>query len=39
MLNAGRPDFDVKEGGDSEDQIREPWIMLAVKDVLSFIAQ
>jgi hypothetical protein len=39
MLNAGRPDCGVKGGGDSEDQIREPWTMLAVKDVLSFILQ
>jgi hypothetical protein len=43
-LNSGCTDFGVKEGGDSEDQIREPqirepWMMLAFKDVLSSIAQ
>ena len=38
-LNAGCPDFGVKGGGDSEDQIREPWMMLAFKAVLSSIAQ
>jgi hypothetical protein len=39
-LNAGCPDFGVIGGGDREDQIREPWIILAaVKDVLLSIAQ
>jgi hypothetical protein len=38
-LNAACLDIGVKGGGDSEDQIREPWIILAVKDVLSSIAQ
>jgi hypothetical protein len=38
-LLPGCPDFGVEGGGDSEDQIKEPWMMLAVKDVLSSIAQ
>jgi len=38
-LNPGCPHFGVKGGGDSEDQIREPRMMLAFKDALSYIAQ
>jgi hypothetical protein len=38
-LLPGCPDFGIEGSGDSEDQIREPWMMLAVKDVLSSIAQ
>jgi len=38
-LNPGCPHFGVKGGGDSEDQIREPRMMLAFKDALSSIAQ
>jgi hypothetical protein len=38
-LNPGCTDFGVKEGGDSEDQIREPQMMLAFKHVLSSITQ
>jgi hypothetical protein len=38
-LNPGCPHFGVKGGGDSEDQIREPCMMLAFEDLLSSIAQ
>jgi hypothetical protein len=38
MLNPGCPDFGVKGGGDSWDQIRDPLDDVSFQDLLSSIA-